>query len=167
MYLDYVEVYFAQFLESALPEDQVDSAERLARKCAQNEADAVEKVKPLLADIGFTLRSVWEDARARKARELVEQYERRKPKAMRLIHKMLADAGKSMDGLTADALVERLDHIERIDRLATIAESRRNASLHEIERRRAVLGETLRRSVQEIEDGEFEVIETTPAKEKT
>ena len=52
-------------------------------------------------------------------------------------------------------------------RLATIAESRRNASLHEIERRRAVLGETLRRSVQEIEDGEFEVIETTPPKEKT
>ena len=36
----------------------------------------------------------------------------------------------------------------------------------EIERRRAVLGETLRRSVQEIEDGEFEEIETTPAQGK-
>ena len=53
-----------------------------------------------------------------------------------------------------------------IDRLISIAESRRNASLHEIERRRAILGETLRRSVQEIEDGEFEVIETTPAQGK-
>ena len=66
----------------------------------------------------------------------------------------------------ADALAEKLDDIERIDRLISIAESRRNASLHEIERRRAVLGETLRRSVQEIEDGEFEVIETTPAQGK-
>ena len=57
-------------------------------------------------------------------------------------------------------------HIERIDHLITIAENRRNASLREIDRRRAVLGESLRRSVQEIEDAEFEVIETTPAKGK-
>ena len=64
----------------------------------------------------------------------------------------------------AHALAEKLDDIERIDRLTTIAESRRNASLHEIDRRRAVLGETLRRNVREIEDGEFKVIETTPAK---
>ena len=59
---------------------------------------------------------------------------------------------------------EELDYIERIDRLTAIAESRRNASLREIDRRRAVLGETLRQSVQEIEDAEFKVIETTPAK---
>ena len=39
-----------------------------------------------------------------------------------------------------------LEYIERIDRLTTIAESRRNSSLREIDRRRAVLGETLRRS---------------------
>jgi hypothetical protein len=57
-------------------------------------------------------------------------------------------------------------------RLTTIAESRRNASLHEIDRRRAVLGETLRRSVQEIEDGELViadgelVIEPTAAEGK-
>jgi hypothetical protein len=66
----------------------------------------------------------------------------------------------------ADALAEKLGDIERIDRLIGIVESRRNASLHEIERRRAVLGETLRRSVQEIEDGEFKVIETTLAQGK-
>ena len=71
-----------------------------------------------------------------------------------------------MDGFMAHALAEKLDDIERIDRLTTIAESRRNASLHEIDRRRAVLGETLRRNVREIEDGEFEVIETTPAQGK-
>lgn len=155
------------FLRAHFPEDQADSAQRLARKCARNEADAVEKVKQLLADIGFTIRSVWEDARARKAKDMVEQYERREPKAVSLIHRLLAGAGENMEALTADALSTQLDYIERIDRLATIAESRRNASLHEIERRRAVFGDTLRRSVQEIEDGEFEVIETTPAQGET
>jgi hypothetical protein len=38
--------------------------------------------------------------------------------------------------------------------------------LREIDRRRAVLGETVRRAVQEVEEGEFKVIETTPAKGK-
>jgi hypothetical protein len=53
-----------------------------------------------------------------------------------------------------------LDKIERIDRLTTIAETRRNAMLREIDRR------TLRRQVQEVE-GEFEVIEKTPAEAKS
>ena len=98
--------------------------------------------------------------------ELVREYVRREPDAVTLVHELLTDAGMSMDALMADALAEKLDDIERIDRLTTIAESRRNASLREIDRRRAVLGETLRRSVQEIEDGEFQVIETTPAQGK-
>jgi hypothetical protein len=105
-------------------------------------------------------------ARASKAKELVQEYVRREPHAVTLISDLFTRAGVSIDGLAADALTKHLDAIERIDRLTTIAESRRNASLHEIERRRAVLGETLRRSVQEIEDGEFEVIETTPAQGK-
>ena len=106
---------------------------------------------------------VLDDAKGRKAKELVQDYVRREPDAVNLVDELLTNAGASMDGLMADALAEKLDDIERIDRLISIVESRRNASLHEIERRRAVLGATLRRSVQEIEDGEFEVIETTPA----
>ena len=109
---------------------------------------------------------ILDDAKGRKAKELVQEYVRREPDAVTQVHELLTDAGMSMDGLMADALAKQLDDIERIDRLITIAESRRNASLHEIDRRRAVLGETLRRSVQEIEDGEFEVIETTPAQGK-
>jgi pantothenate synthetase len=72
-------------------------------------------------------------------------------------------AGMDIDSFMADALAKKLHQIERIDHLTAIAESRRNASLSEIERRRAALGQALRRSVQEIEDGEFEVIGTTPA----
>ena len=91
---------------------------------------------------------------------------RREPDAVKLVDELLTDAGVSMDRFMAYALVQKLDDIERIDRLITTAESRRDASLREIERRRAVLGETLRRSVQEIEDGEFEVIEPMPAEGK-
>jgi hypothetical protein len=78
----------------------------------------------------------------------------------------LETLAESKDFVIADAFAEKLGYIERIDRLTAIAESRRNASLREIERHRAVLGETLRRSVQDIEDAEFKVIETTSAKEK-
>ena len=58
----------------------------------------------LLAIIGLTHRSVWEDARARKARGLVQHYERREREAVRRIQRILAGAGKSMDALMADAL---------------------------------------------------------------
>ena len=105
------------------------------------------------------------DARAHKAKELVQEYVRREPDAVTLVHELLTGAGVSMDALMADALTEHLDYIERIDRLTTIAENRRNASLREIDRRRAVLGQHCD-SVQEIEDAEFKVIETTPAKGK-
>jgi hypothetical protein len=156
----------AEILQRYLPEDQVNSAQTLARKCAQSEADAVDKVTKILAAIRLNMNQVLDDAKGRKAKELVQEYVRCEPDAVNLVDEILTDAGVSMDGFMADALAEKLDDIERIDRLATIVESRRNASLHEIERRRAVLGETLRRSVQEIEEGEFKVIETTPAQGK-
>jgi hypothetical protein len=67
---------------------------------------------------------------------------------------------------SGNTFAEKLGYLERIDRLTAIAESRRNASLREIGRHRAVLGETLQRSVQDIEDAEFKVIETTSTEEK-
>jgi hypothetical protein len=63
-------------------------------------------------------------------------------------------------------LRDQLEYVERIDRLTNIAEARRNASLREIDRRRSVLGEKLRRSVQEIEERELTLIETTTGKGK-
>jgi hypothetical protein len=56
--------------------------------------------------------------------------------------------------------------LPRIDHLTTIAETRRNAMLREIDRRRAVLSEALRRQVQEVE-GEYEVVEQPPGKAKS
>jgi hypothetical protein len=164
--------YLAEILQNNLPEDQVDSAEMLAAECAPNTVAAGEKLNKLLRSIGLELSTVLRDAQARRAEELVREYEQLEPDAVSLIDELLTGAGLSRDALLADALAksfnqaEKLDYIERLDRLTTTAESRRNASLHEIERHRAVLGEMLRRRVVEIEEDEFKLIETTPAKRK-
>ena len=153
----------AEILQDDLPEDQAKEAQMLAYKCARNEADAVDKVNEILAGKRLRLDPILDHAKDHKVKELAQEYARREPGAVTLVHELLAGAGLSMDRFMANALVLKLDDIERIDRLITTAASRRDASLREIERRRAFLGETLRRSVQEIEDGEFEVIEPTPA----
>ena len=152
-----------KILQDNLAEDQAeDSAQTLAHACAQNEPAAVDKVNNVLTGIGEDIDDIINRARAHKAKELAQDYGRRRAGAVKLINRLLARAGVSIETLTAEALAQELDYIERLDRLATIAESRRNASLREIDRRRAVIGETLRRSVQEAEDREFEVIEVTP-----
>jgi hypothetical protein len=159
--------YLAEIFQNNLPEDQAESAEELAAECAANNAAADKKLSEVLGSIGLNMARVLDNARACKAKELVHEYVRREPDAVILIDELLTDAGMSMDHFMAEALEEKLGDIERIDRLTAIAESRRNACLHEIDRRRAALGQTLRRSIQEIEDAEFKVIETTQVKRKS
>jgi hypothetical protein len=173
LYSEHFAADLTKILQDNLPEDGAESAHTLACRCAQNEADAVDKVNEILSSIrrnmGFEgyeldMDQILRGAQAHKAEELAQEYARGEPDAVTLVHELLADAGVSMDALVADALTKKLEDIERIDRLATNAESRRNSILREIHRRRAVLGETLRRGVQEIEDAEFKVIETTPSR---
>ena len=95
--------------------------------------------------------SILHRARAHKAEELAHKYARCEPRTVKLINKLLARESVNIEALTVEALAEDLDYIERIDRLTTVAEGRRNTCLREIDRRRAVLGETLRRNVQEVE----------------
>jgi hypothetical protein len=142
----------AEILQDNLPEDEADSAQPLADQCARNETDAVDKVNEVLDGIGLNMDQVLDDARDHKAEELVQQYAQHEPDAVAKIQELLTDAGVSMDAFMAKALAEKIDVIERIDRLTAVAESRRNAALREIDRRRVVLGEALRRSVQEMED---------------
>jgi hypothetical protein len=83
---------------------------------------------------------------------------RREPGAVKLVHKLLAKAGVTIETLTVRGLAAKgFDDIERIDRLTTIAESRRNASLREIDRRRAALAQTPRPIVEHIKE---EVVDT-------
>jgi DNA-directed RNA polymerase subunit F len=147
-----------------LAEDQTENlAQTLARKYARNEPDAVEKVDEILASIDLKTAEILHRAKACKAEELAHKYARCEPRTVKLINKLLARESVNIEALTVEALAEDLDYIERIDRLTTVAEGRRNACLREIDRRRAVLGETLRRNLQQIEDRECEVIEATPA----
>jgi hypothetical protein len=162
--------FFAEDLTEILQEtleDQIkDAVQTLAHQCAENERDAVDKVNQIFANTYLNMDNIREGACARKAKELTQDYAQRKPSSIDLTHKLLASVGSSIDTLMAKALAKDLDSIERIDHLTTIAETRRNAMLREIDRRRAVLGEALRRQVQEVE-GEFDVVEKTPAATKS
>jgi hypothetical protein len=166
-YRKYFEQYLAEILQDNLMEDQSeDDARALAHKCARDEPDAVDKVNEILAAIDLNIDAVLNIAKARKAKQLAQDYVGRKPGAIKLIDKLLAGDGSSIDVLLVRALREKLDDIERIDRLTTIAETRRNGMLREIDRRRAALSEALRRQVREVE-GEFEVVEKTLAEAKS
>jgi hypothetical protein len=156
-----------QILQYVLREDQAeDRPQRLARACALGETAAVDTVNEILSSIKVEMSHILDDARVSRAKELVKEYLRRQSGAVALIDDLLAKAGMTIDALVAPHLEEELEYVERVDRLATIAEARRNASLREIDRRRSVLGEKLRRSVQEIEERELTLIETTPRKGK-
>jgi hypothetical protein len=163
---EHFENYLATILRNNLAEDRAGVAEKLAAQCARNDAAGDDKLHKVLGNIDLNAEEVLHDARADKAKELVQEYVGGEREAVMLVNELLNDAGMSMDNFMIKVLGNRIDEIERIDRLTAIAESRRNASLREIDRRRALLGQTLRRSVQEIEDSEFKVIQTTPSKGK-
>jgi len=155
----------ASTLKDNLPTDQADTAEQLARAYARNDPDAEDKVDEIFENAFLEVDTILYRARAGKAEELTEKYVRRDPDVVKLVDEILASV--NIDDLTAKKVADRFADIDQINRLATIAESRRNTSLREIDRRRPLLSESLRRSVKEVEEVEFQVIETTPTKGKT
>ena len=159
----------ASTLTDNLPRDQADTAEPLALAYARNDPDAEDKVDEIFenASTFLDMDKILDSARAGKAEEVTEKYVRRDPDAVKLVDEILAGASVDIDDLTAKEVTDRFAGIDNINRLATIAESRRNTSLREIDRRRPLLSESLRRSVKEVEEVEFQVIETTPTKGKT
>jgi hypothetical protein len=91
---------------------------------------------------------------------LSEGWLARKPDAVEEVNKVLTSAGLSMDTVLAQTFSVELDAIERINRMIEAAERRRNNCLHEIYRHRETLGQTLRRAVQQLEDGQLRAIES-------
>ena len=156
-----------EILQDNLPEDDAeDRPQRLARDCAMNETGAVDSVNKILSSIDLPMGRVLNNARDNRAEELVKEYGRRESGAVALIDDLLARAGMTIDALIVPHLKEQLQWLERVDRLTTIAETRRNASLREIDRRRSALGEKMRQSIQEIEQRELTLIEPTTGKGK-
>ncbi len=94
---------------------------------------------------------------ALQAKTLSEGWHARKPDAIEEVNKVLP-AGLSMDTVMAQTFSVELDAIERINRVIQAAEARRNKCLHEIARHRETLAQTLRQTVQQIE--ELHVIES-------
>jgi len=90
--------------------------------------------------------------------KLVKKWATRNPAAIDRVNKLMASANLKMDIVMAKALVAEFDHIERIDRLATIAEGRRNAVLREIDRHRATFARAMRDTVRDVEDAEFRIV---------
>jgi hypothetical protein len=165
LYAEYFAGALTEILQNNLPKDQANFAQTLAQQCARNEKEAVDKVNKILDGAALHLDNILDGARDRTVKELVQDYAPRESDAVTLIEELLTGAGKSIDVLMAESLEENLDYVERIDRLTTIAEGRRNASLREIERRRPVFSETLRRGVQQIEHDELEVVGRRQPKE--
>ena len=67
-----------------------------------------------------------------------------------------------MDEVMAEAFAAVIDPFERIDRLLASAEARRNNALREIDRHREALGAAMRRGVEEVQDAQFQDVETGP-----
>jgi hypothetical protein len=95
-----------------------------------------------------------------QAETLAEGWAARKSEVVEEVNKTLASAGLSTDTILAQTFSAKLDDIERVEHLMALAETRRNATLREIDRHRQTLGLKLRRAAQELEDGQRRLIES-------
>jgi hypothetical protein len=98
-----------------------------------------------------------------QAETLAEGWAARKPEVVEEVNKTLTSAGLTTDNILAQTFSLKLNDIESIEHMMAVAEARRNATLREIDRHRQTLGQKLRRAAQQLEDGQFRVIESTPA----
>jgi hypothetical protein len=73
---------------------------------------------------------------------------------------ILTKAGLTIDDVTATTLASRMDDFERIDRMLSSAEARRNNALREIDHHREALGAAIRGAIDEVTDAEFRDVET-------
>jgi hypothetical protein len=89
---------------------------------------------------------------------LARSWARRSERAVRTIETALAQAGASMDAVAARTFCARIGDFERIERMITAAEARRNAALRELDRHRANFALRLRRTIAAVEDAELAAI---------
>ena len=89
---------------------------------------------------------------------IARKYLRGEPKSVAVVNKILAKLEMHIEAVTVEELTGQLAEIAEIDRLIEGYERRRSAILREIDRHNARLAETLRRTVQEVEDAEYKVL---------
>jgi hypothetical protein len=86
---------------------------------------------------------------------LAWQFTRQDKEAVKEVNALLEAAGLSWDAVLAQTMTINVESIERFDRMCTIAEARRDATLREIDRRRTSFGERVRRALDQLKPGEF------------
>jgi hypothetical protein len=96
-----------------------------------------------------------------QAETLAEGWAARKSDVVEAVNKTLTSARLTTDSILAQTFSLIVNDIERIEHMMALAEARRNATLREIDRHRQTLGQKLRRAAQQLEDGQFRVIEHT------
>lgn len=137
-------------------------AHALARGYARGERGAVKRVNQLLAERGRTIDEVLADAFSGLERASLD----------RLANEAMGDPATYQASIARSYArakgfgVERLRTLETLDRFIMMAENRRNSALREIDRRRAALGDALRRNLPEVEVAEVKLIEPTSAKSR-
>jgi hypothetical protein len=93
-------------------------------------------------------------------RELGERWAAGNKSARREVNAALRNAGLTIDEITAKTAEEKIDTLERLDRMLASAEARRNNAIREIDRHREALGGAAKSAIDEIEDAEFREVES-------
>jgi len=88
--------------------------------------------------------------------EVASRWNQGNRQAVKEVNKHLTRMGWTIDTVAAHSFSNRIDTFERIDRMFTNAEARRNAALREIERHRTTLATALRRASDNVVEAEFE-----------
>jgi len=88
--------------------------------------------------------------------EIAAGWARRDGECVKQVEGLLDQTGLTMEHVIAETLADRIDDIERIDRMIASAEQRRSAMLREIDRHRASLASLLRLASDELVQAAFE-----------
>jgi len=90
------------------------------------------------------------------AEEFAAGWAKRDRNWVRQVEAVLDQAGLTAEHVMAATLAERIEDIERIDRMIASAEHRRSAILREVDRHRASLASRLRLASEDVVQAEFE-----------
>ncbi len=91
--------------------------------------------------------------------KLVSDWVRKDQAGVEAVNAILQAAGIDAGTIAAQTFAVRLDAFERIDRLLSHVESRRNAILREVQRRREAVARVLSDAATVIEDAEYRALE--------
>jgi hypothetical protein len=95
--------------------------------------------------------------------EMAVGWARRDGERIRQVEGLLDQTGLTVEHIMAETLADRIDDIERIDRMIASAEQRRGAMLREIDRHRASLASLLRLASDAVVQAAFEDVTPGPA----